>query len=237
MKPNHYFIIFLLIFSTSLRAQVKDINGKTYGTVMIGNQTWMAENLDVSKFTNGDTIPQARSKDDWWKAGEEGKPAWCYFNNDPVMGRMYGKLYNWFAVNDPRGLAPKGWHVASDKEWTRMTDYLGGDTLAGDKIKNITGWNETYGGGGPYAADAKLESGDGTNTSGFAALPGGDRNYAVFGSLGVWAFFWTSTEYDFGVGEKNTEFAYYRSLHNYGGWVYRANIKKWEGYSVRCVKD
>jgi uncharacterized protein (TIGR02145 family) len=239
MKPLLFFIIpAFLLFATIANAQVTDVNGKTYTTVKIGTQEWMAENLDVSKFRNGDSIPQAKTFSVWWQAGNEGKPAWCYYNNDPVMGRLYGKLYNWYAVNDPRGLAPAGWHIPGDPEWTTLVNYLGGDSIAGEKIKNITGWNDSYGPGGPYDKDAKLVSGNGTNASGFAALPAGERNYGTFYGLGIWSFFWSASEYGYDNGQKDDRFAYHRFLnHDYHNYIFRENHRKWEGYSCRCVKD
>jgi len=239
MKPPIFFAIFFFLFIATLtNAQVKDVNGKTYTTVKIGTQEWMSENLDVATFRNGDSIPQARSRAEWWQAGQEGKPVWCYYNNDPVMGKSYGKLYNWYAINDSRGLAPSGWHVPNDKEWGVLVDYLGGDSIAGEKMKNITGWNDTYGPKGPYDKEARLTTGNGTNESGFTALPGGVRNYSIFTSIGVWCYFWSSSEYGYDNGFKDDRFAYYRYMDNrYPTYIFRENIRKWEGYSCRCVKD
>jgi len=130
-------------------------------TVTIGTQVWMTKNLDVSTFRNGDPIPQAKTDEEWVKAGDNKQPAWCYYENDPANGAKYGKLYNWYAVSDSRGLAPVGYHVPSDAEWTLLTDYLGGEEKAGDKMKSKQGW---------------AEDGNGTNSSGFSGLPGGNRN-------------------------------------------------------------
>ncbi len=105
-------------------------------TLTIGTQVWMTKNLDVSTFRNGDPIPEAKTNEEWIKAGEEGKPAWCYYNNDTVYGRKYGKLYNWYAVNDARGLAPSGYHVPTDTEWGTLETFLGND--AGTKMKSKT---------------------------------------------------------------------------------------------------
>lgn len=234
MKPFYFISTFLFLFiATVTNAQVTDVNGKMYTTVKIGAQEWMAENLDVSVFRNGDSIPQVKSGDEFRKAGREAKPAWCYYNNDPVMGKFYGKLYNWYAINDPRGIAPAGWHVASDPEWTILVNYLGGDSVAGEKLKNITGWNDSYGKNGPYEKDARLVSTNGINTSGFTALPGGERNYGRFDSIGEEGFFWSSSEFEF-----DNRYAYYRSIDNrYPGYIFKANIRKWQGYSCRCVKD
>jgi uncharacterized protein (TIGR02145 family) len=140
-------LIFLLCsivsFTQNTTGTITDTrDGKVYKTVVIGNQTWMAENLNVASFRNGDPIPEAKTKEEWDKATAEGKPAWCYYNNDTANGKIYGKLYNFHAVDDTRGLAPKGWHVPSDSEFTILTDYLGGESIAGKKMK-IVGVYET----------------------------------------------------------------------------------------------
>lgn len=97
---------------------------KEIASIKIGTQTWAVKNLDVTTFRNGDIIPEAKTNEEWKKSGDEQKPAWCYYNNDPANGEKYGKLYNWYAVNDPRGLAPEGWHIPTDAEWTTLTAYL-----------------------------------------------------------------------------------------------------------------
>lgn len=185
-------------------------------SVKIGNQVYMAENLNVAYFKNGDPIPEAQSKQEWITAGKEKKPAWCYYQNSKENGSRYGKLYNWYAVQDPRGLAPEGWHIASDAEWRETTDYLGGEDAAGTKMKNNSGW---------------LKNGNGTNESGFSGLPAGSRNvfgeFAYVGELGYW---WTSTAAD-------KELSWYRAIDQSPHYVYRTNYKKETGMSVRCIKD
>lgn len=109
---------------SSTNSIAKDADGKVYKSVIIGNQSWMAENLNTSKFRNGDPIPEVKTDEEWAKALKEGRPAWSYYDNDPKKGEIYGKLYNFYAVNDSRGLAPNGWHIPSDNEWTVLTDYL-----------------------------------------------------------------------------------------------------------------
>ena len=104
-------------------------------SVTIGTQTWTAKNLDVATFRNGDAIPEAKTNEEWQAAGVNKRPAWCYYNNDPKNGTNYGKLYNWYAVNDARGLAPVGYHIPTDTEWTKLSDYLGGEESAGEKMK------------------------------------------------------------------------------------------------------
>ena len=185
-------------------------------TVTIGTQVWMTKNLDVSTFRNGDPIPQAKTKEEWEKAGDNKLPAWCYYENDPANGAKYGKLYNWYAVSDSRGLAPVGYHIPSDAEWTILSDYLGGAEKAGAKMKSKQGWGE---------------DGNGTNTSGFSGLPGGYRNYSgTFPNFGKCGYWWSSTEY--GTGS-----AWNRGLGYRNGGVHRYYYSKEEGFSVRCLRD
>jgi uncharacterized protein (TIGR02145 family) len=184
--------------------------------VTIGNQTWMAANLDVEMFRNGDPIFHARTADEWLKAVADRQPAWCYYNNDQSNGHVYGKLYNWYAVNDPRGLSPKGWHVPTDMEWKALTDYLGGEGIAGGKlVKDITDRSTVK---------------DSVNIA-FSAIPGGSRNYdGVYYDLGKYSYFWTKTEYANGK-------AILRGIRNGEEDVIRFNYPKGSGFSVRCVKD
>jgi len=187
----------------------------SYKSVKIGTQTWMSVNLNVSTFRNGDPIPQAKTDEEWKKAGDNEQPAWCYYDNDPANGAKYGKLYNWYAVIDPRGLAPEGWHVPSDAEWTKLTDFLGGE-VAGTKMKSTSGW---------------AENGNGTNTSGFSGLPGGYRYYnGSFDDVGGDGNWWSSTE-------DLTGNAWYRYLNYLNGNVYRYDSNKKNGFSVRCLRD
>ncbi|MBU3715371.1 MAG: hypothetical protein FGM46_10580 [Ferruginibacter sp.] len=206
-----FFILYTFHFLLSAQAQ----------TVTIGKQVWMSENLNVEKFRNGDAIPEAKTAEEWKKAGEEGKPAWCYYENrsiqdDPENGEKYGKLYNWYAVNDPRGLAPKGWHIPSDDEWTILANFLGGAKVAGDKMQSKTGWND---------------GGNGSNSSGLSGLPGGNRYYhGPFTNIGLYGFWWSSTE-------DNTSNAWLRFLSYNNGSVGRYSSGKPNGFSVRCVRD
>jgi uncharacterized protein (TIGR02145 family) len=187
-------------------------------TVTIGKHVWMAKNLNVEVFRNGDSIPEVKTNEEWEKAWKEGKPAWCYYDNNPTNGTKYGKLYNWFAVNDPRGLAPKGWHIPSDSEWTVLTDFLGGEDVAGKKMKSTSGWQD---------------NGNGNNKSGFSCLSGGcRRNDGKFAYIGEDCYCWSSTESEY---DKIT--AWYRLL-NYGTDIaLKTNLLKECGLSVRCLKD
>ena len=138
-------------------------------TVKIGKQEWSTENLNVDHFNNGDEIQQIESAADWLMHLKEKKPAWCYYENDASNEKKYGKLYNWHAVNDPRGIAPKGYHIPSDTEWTELIDYLdgvpanpndviGSGTIAGPKMKNDSGWNNSENGTNDMKAQHVLES-------------------------------------------------------------------------------
>jgi uncharacterized protein (TIGR02145 family) len=199
-------------FRTSY-CQVTDKDGNVYKTVKIGKQEWMSENLNVEHYRNGDVIPQVQSEKKW---SELETGAWCYYENKTINGPSYGKLYNWYAVNDPRGLAPEGWHVPSDSEWTKLTDYLGGAEIAGKKMKSTSGW---------YA------DGNGTNSSGFTAFPGGVRYYDGFYSLiGKLGYFWSASE-------NGLNYAWYRFLNFDFSDVSRFNYYKDYGFSVRCVRD
>ena len=187
---------------------------KDVGTVRIGTQIWAVANLNVSTFRNGDSIPEAKTSKEWVAAGESGKPALCYFNNDPATGLKYGRLYNWYAVNDPRGLAPVGWTLSGANDWAMLINYLGGQGAAGSKMKSTGGWGE---------------GNNGTNESGFIGFPGGYRvengSFLNIGSIGTW---WSSTE-------NNTPTAIDHYLAQSSS-VGRSNSPKQRGESVRCIR-
>lgn len=194
-------------------------------TVTIGTQVWTTKNLDVATFRNGDSIPHAKTNEEWTKAGESKQPAWCYYDNDPAKGVKYGRMYNWYAVNDSRGLAPEGYHVPTDAEWSILTEYLGGDVPAGTKMKSKSGWHSVNTGNG-------LKSGNGTNTSGFSGLPGGQRYfYGQFGCIGKFGCWWSSTEVE-------THDAWNRNLYYGRGFgIGRSDATTRSGFSVRCLRD
>jgi uncharacterized protein (TIGR02145 family) len=197
-----------------------------YESVRIGNQEWMTRNVDVDRFRNGDLIPHVESKEEWKKAGENGQPAWCYYDNDPENGKKYGKLYNWYSVNDSRGLAPEGFHVPTDQEWAILKEFLGKNS-PGYKMKSVVGWNSWDDGYG------ELRNGNGDNSSGFNGLPGGYRNFdGSFYNVRNDAFFWSAAEY---VNYS----AWIRNLSNYNGIVIRGNYFRFKsvGASVRCLRD
>jgi uncharacterized protein (TIGR02145 family) len=195
-----------------------------YESVRIGNQEWMTRNLDVDRFRNGDLITHVASAEDWKKVGENNQPAWCYYDNDPENGKKYGKLYNWYAVNEPRGLAPKGFHVPTDEEWTILEEFLG-EIIAGHKMKLDNGWDELE------DEDREFQNGNGDNSSGFNALRGGSRIYdGRFSNITSNAFFWSATE-------NCSSFAWYRNLCGNIGNVFKSTNPKQNGFSVRCLRD
>ena len=189
------------------------------GSVSIGSQVWQTKNLNVDRFRNGDPIPEAKTKEEWDAAEKRGQPAWCYYENNASNGSIYGKLYNWYAATDSRGICPSGWHLPSDKEWTALTNYLGGENVAGSKMKAT---------GTAYWQTSNIGV---TNESGFSALPGGYRIYdGSFKGIRNYAFFWSATE-------NGNYFAWYRILTNDTGKVNRYNFDNSFVASVRCLRN
>jgi uncharacterized protein (TIGR02145 family) len=193
--------------------------GVTYAEVKIGKQTWMSANLEVAVFANGEAIPEANTKAAWEKAEKEKKPAWCYYDNDPTNGKKYGKLYNWYAVHDPRSLAPKGWHVPKKEEFEEL---IGMSFTNGKALKSDNDW-DTYG----------STPGNGTNSRGFDGRPGGYCSGGVSRYVHTKGNWWSSSE-----NEKISGSAYYLSLeHNLDMAMVLSLGGKDLGMSVRCVKD
>jgi uncharacterized protein (TIGR02145 family) len=196
--------------------------------ITIGNQVWMARNLAVVNYRNGDTIQHITEQDDWWNTLDG---AWCNFQNNIDMGFKYGRLYNWFAVGDPRGLAPAGWHIPSDEEWKILEMNLGMSRADADS----DGWRSTTVGGKLKDSGSFFwvsPNTGATNESGFSALPGccrfDDGGFSEFVSM--YGFWWTSTS----IGTWN---ALGRTMMNSDAGVYRGYNMKEYGFSVRCVKD
>jgi uncharacterized protein (TIGR02145 family) len=216
-------------------APVTDIDGNVYQTVRIGTQVWMKENLKVSKYRNGDPIGQVIDDYLWvliWNIGNPtGQAAWCYYNNDASNNTSYGKLYNWYAVADPRGLCPNGWHVPSDSEWKTLESFL---NMPEADINLIGSRGEMQNVGGKLKSVSSLWSSPNsgsTNESGFSALPGSHRrvdgSFILFGSNGFW---WSGTNL-------STSEAWSRHLDSGKGDSFRYNDYKANGFSVRCLKD
>lgn len=185
-------------------------------TVKIGSQLWTTKNLNVSTFRNGDPITEAKTDEEWKLAAKNKQAAWCYYNNDAANGTQYGKLYNWYAVNDARGLAPAGYHIPSDAEWKKLSDYLGGERVAGKKMKSKSGWNY---------------NGNGTNKGGFSGLPGGGcYSFGGFYYIGDYGYWWSSTE-------TNKLSAFICNLYFYNSDASIIDKNKGDGLSVRCIRD
>jgi uncharacterized protein (TIGR02145 family) len=201
-------------------------------TVKIGSQFWTSKNLDVSTYRNGDPIRYVSTSADWQDAANKKEGAWCYYNNDSSNAKKYGKLYNWYAVIDPRGLAPLGYHIPSDDEWSELTTYLGGEDIAGFKMRSTEGW---------------YDGGNGDNSSGFNGQPGGSFYipgngvswfcYSGASQGGIW---WsTSTKY-FRMpppGPSEVLLVLMRDLRYYDSKVNKYGNYMHNGNSVRCVRD
>ena len=208
------------IFNPTLTyGSVTDYSGNVYRTITIGTQTWMAENLRTTRYRNGDSIPEVTGNQAWKSLQSH---AYCNYENTTDLDKIatFGRLYNWFAVSDSRNLAPAGWHVATDADWTTFTTYLGNESIAGGKLKE-TGTSHWI---SPNTGAS--------NSSGFTVLPGGRREYTdgSFINLGTDGFWWTNSAY-------NPDYSWYRYLHYDVTNVYRANFHKQYGFSVRCVRD
>jgi uncharacterized protein (TIGR02145 family) len=195
-------------------------------TVTIGTQVWTTKNLDVATYSDGTVIPQVTDPTAWENLTTG---AWCYYNNDSGTGTTYGKLYNWYAVagihdTDPntpnKKLAPTGYHVPTDSEWSTLRTYLGGESVAGGMMKatGTTLWTS------PNTAA--------TNSSGFTGLPGGYRfNFGSFSSIGKFGYWWSSSE-------SSAANAWYRDLGYLNGYALRYfGLGKTNGFSVRCLRD
>jgi uncharacterized protein (TIGR02145 family) len=209
--------VFFLISTALIVVMLTTSCGERIKEVKIGDQVWMAENLNVDELRDGSWIFQAKTDEDWQRANRSRIPVWCYYDNDPKNGKKYGKLYNWYAVNDPRGLAPKGWRIASNGDWNRLVDYLGDRRLASIKMKSMSGW---------------AEDGNGTNETGFTALPGGYRTYdGTFYKIDSSGSWWSATDLI------NFPDAWYWRMHYDESYLYNSYDPYQYGFSVRCLRD
>jgi uncharacterized protein (TIGR02145 family) len=194
-----------------------DIDSNLYHGIKIGNQIWMLENLRTTRYRNGDPITQLTDQLQWLY---QKNGACCNYDNNPANSNVYGKLYNWYAVNDNRQLAPDGWHVPVDSEFYILINFLGGNELASDKLKEC-GKDHWYG-----------SNTSATNESGFTALPGGVRFDGRFLELGRIANWWTSSDIDT-TWARQFSLSYYSNIIGTGGTI----STKDQGLSIRCIKD
>jgi len=220
----------------STSSTIKDIDGNVYHSVTIGTQVWMLENLKTTKYRNGDPIPNIRDETQWKKQTSGG---YCDYDNNVSNANIYGRLYNWYAVNDSRNIAPTGWHVPSNAEWNTLINYLinngfGYGGSGNDIAKSMaatTGW---------YVSSVVGNIGNdpaSNNKSGFTALPSGDRGYTgSFLGIGYDCSWWSTTEH-----KSYSDEAYFRNLYQDSDYVWgdgdRDGRDKISGSSVRCVKD
>ncbi len=230
-------------------------DNRVYRSITIGSQVWMAENLNNSHFRNGDFIPEAKTNRAWEKAGNRKHPAWCYYKNSFENSSIYGKLYNWYAITDPRNICPVGWHVPTIDKWNELADYLGGDYIAGNKLKEkgTTHWGNTNNG----IVDTLIKCSDEENFTEdelkerilaiqtspeygitdkflFSALPGGSRQFdGVFSGIYVSGNWWSSNKYEdyIDIVAKCVEITneYSNLCISFGNMGC--------GFSVRCLKD
>jgi uncharacterized protein (TIGR02145 family) len=210
------------VVSSACDGFITDIDNNNYNIISIGNQCWTQSNLNVTRYRNGDIIPEVQDAEQWANLTTG---AWCYYANSTANGTVYGKLYNWHAVNDPRGLAPTGWHVPSLDEFVALMDYLGGQDVAGGKMKST---------GTQYWTSPNT---DATNESGFSGLPGGVRgaygpsSATSFSSIGIDGNWWIST-----VDGDSQQPLYITLYYNYSILEFDG-VPKTDGHSVRCIRD
>ncbi len=194
--------------------EVEDIDGNSYETVKIGNQVWMAENLRVTRYRNGDPIPRVEDDEKWMELKEGG---YSFYMNFWYFGRVYGAIYNWHAVEDERGICPEGWRVPDDKDWRILSNYLGGNKEAGGKLKaSSLRWMRPNEGG--------------KDKTGFSALPGGYRHSnGTFYNIRRFGDFWSSVGFPDG-------YAYFRSFCNEYPYMHEGVYSKNSGAYIRCIK-
>ena len=234
---NRILLLSIIVFSFLLSCKEDQITNPKpeavkYDTVKICEQVWMLRNLDVDHYRNGDSIPEVRDSIEWrnLKTG-----AWCYYKNDSAMGKIFGKLYNWYAVNDSRGLSPAGWHVPTDDEWKELEMCLGMSQPEADEIgyRGTDQSSQLAGRADLWRAGA-LTSNTKFGTSGFSALPGGFRDdhgwFNGFYDIGYSGGWWSSAD-------SSATNAWYRELGYTSANIVRCDNNKVIGFSVRCVKD
>jgi len=199
-----------------VKRTVTDADGNVYITVKIGDQWWTAENLRVTRYRNGEAIEKVTDENAW---ADLAAGAYCDYENDENNSSIYGCLYNWFAVDDPRNLAPLGWHVPTDEEWQALVDFFGGEAVAGGKMKEA---------GDAHWAHPNEGA---TDESRFSALPAGNRSTTgMFGSMSFYAYFWSSNNF-------SPSYAPYRQLNYDDTAAEHSNPHKRFGFSIRLIRD
>lgn len=207
-----------LFNQNKIYGSLTDQDGNVYKTIIIGTQTWMAENLRTTKYRNGEAIPEEKDRINWIHSNTG---MYCNYKNTNSADTIatYGRLYNWISVNDSRNIAPTGWHVPTDLEWITLTTYLGGIGVAGGKLKEPTTMH--------WMGPTNLA----TNETGFTALPGGFRNgNGFFGYMDDMGYWWSTTD------DINAT-PWYWSLYSFRGDIEKGNATKECGFSIRCLKD
>lgn len=211
---KEHFVSNECLFKVKVIREVMDIDGNVYTIVSINGRDWIQENLRVTRYRNGDKIPTCISNIDW---SNTTNGALGFYDNDSKNILIYGNLYNWFAVNDKRGLCPLGWHVPTDKEWTLLENYLGGSEIAGGKMKSIDFWN--------------LPNAGATEHEKFKGVASGCRLYnGKYCNVGSSCYWWSSTE-------SVDQSAWYRKLSFDDSNIVRTSFDKESGFSVRCISD
>lgn len=222
-------------FSQQLGSFIDPRDGKQYKTVKIGNQEWMAENLNTDEYNNGNKIPQAKTLEEMQAFSKAKEAAWCYYNFKPKNEKLYGKMYNGYAVVNSNFIAPKGWHIPSLEDFKILTDYLGGDNIAVIKLKSNKGWAKNK---------------NGTNSTGFSALPGGETISDItitnkpipvkFENVERISRFWSSTTWQY--EEKDaSEILHVLSFgldeNSILSLPLKMGLQKYNYTYIRCVKD
>jgi len=202
--------------------EVSDLDGNIYATIKIGNQNWMAENLRTSHYANGDLIPNVPESNEWINLTSG---AWVHYENNPELNALHGKLYNWHAIQNAKGICPKGWHVPSNEEWNTLLNYLGGKEIAGGKLKSklLNAW--------AFHFNGQSTESEPNNESGFSSVASGSRSVdGMFGLMSFRATYWSSNEY-------SASDAYTREIFWNGDAAGSFNEYKKNGYSCRCVQN
>ncbi len=218
-------VLLIILFTIGLIALSTVITQAQNG-ITIGNQFWMNGNLNIERLANGDLIREAKSLAEWNSLCNDSIPTWCYYNFDPKLNQKHGKLYNYFAVIDKRRIAPTGWHIPDDEEWTKLIEYLGGNKTAGKKLKSQVDWVK----------------GSGTNMSGFSALPcgfleceGSNEQDECFRGLGTSVRWWSSTR---GQGAEGDIAGNYLAVFDHTDEVdFNSSYDRTSGFAIRCLKN